>query len=88
MPGPRIDLWVVPAHVRFFTRFDPELDPGRGYFVWDQGVESWPRFLAQLPRDEALVTWGDWPWKGPSALDVQDDGGNLAFRVYVGLGAK
>ncbi len=90
MPGPRIDLWVIPAHVRFFTRFEPELDPGRpgGYFAWDQNVESWPRFLARLPRDEVLVTWGDWPWRGPSALDVLDDGGNVAFRVYAGLGAR
>jgi hypothetical protein len=86
MQGPRIDLWVVPAHVRFFTRFDPGLDPGRpgGYFAWE-GVESVPAFLANLPKDEALVTWGERRW-GPTALDVLDDGGGVAFRVYSGLG--
>lgn len=88
MPGPR-GVALLREHILFLTRFDPELDPARpdAYFRWDDAV-SWGRFLAKLPRDEALVTWGDSQWGREPMLRVFDAEGNLAFQVYRGFGGK
>jgi 4-amino-4-deoxy-L-arabinose transferase-like glycosyltransferase len=92
---------IVREHVLFLTRFDPpangaeleftraERQRGEGavksYFAWDE-VVSWPRFLAKLPKDEALVTWGEEGWGRPPAFLVNDGEGNVAFQVYHGFG--
>jgi 4-amino-4-deoxy-L-arabinose transferase-like glycosyltransferase len=73
---------IVREHVLFLTKFDPELD---GYFTWDNPV-SWGRFLAKLPNDEVLVTWGEEQWGRYPALVVHDEAKNVAFQVYRGFG--
>ena len=73
---------IVREHVLFLTGFDPELD---AYFTWDHPV-SWARFLAKLPNDEVMVTWGEEQTGRLPALVVHDASGQVAFQVYRGFG--
>ncbi len=75
---------IVREHVLFFAGSDPSLD---FFFTWDN-APSWGRLLAKLPRDEALVVWGNEQSGQPPYFVVRDGAGNVAFTVYRGFGQR
>jgi 4-amino-4-deoxy-L-arabinose transferase-like glycosyltransferase len=100
MPNPdpnHQDVAIVREHVLFFTGFDPGLDPAdpEAYFRWDENVVqqgvagssklTWARFLAKLPHDEVLVSWGNSQWGRDPLFKVYDGTGELAFSVVRGF---